>query len=408
MESILLSYKNENRISYQVYAEFLRLMGVYVCEDMIYIQEDKPNFDKMEDIFSVRYKIDDSIDSMDVNNKLYYLKQQLNCHFRVDGSDLWYDQLADIFMRNKLLQAGVTLQYFRARSKQVSDAGDCFEHAADDLVALVKVNPNYVNNRHIRYAKLFCKQKANEAKFFCKEPVVYYVDDLAVEGLSLLKVFPDFSNAWVLLGLIYRVSEDFRRDALDAFQRAISMVGDQPCMSSVYYYLGRQCEGYETLKALEYQAYRKAYRLMPKYRNMYKIAIGYMVDEQWEDALQYFKKCLQRLEKKNDFLDPLEQEYYFKINMHMCFIYAKRKEYCNVITCANSAVVLCENIWDGRKKSNQYTKFYFEMYKKDARNIIKLSVRNMPTRQAYKYLAVAYQELGMSEDAEYYWTIVKK
>ena len=58
-KSILFSYDNRYRLVYQLYAEFLRLVGIYVCEDIRYnMSYEKQNW-KLSD-FSVHYNIDQS------------------------------------------------------------------------------------------------------------------------------------------------------------------------------------------------------------------------------------------------------------------------------------------------------------------------------------------------------------
>lgn len=407
--SILFSYKNDDRIDYQLYAEFLRLVGIYVCEDVKYPEEYEPDFERDEAEFSVCYTMEPDCEVRQQILKLQHFEQELSEHLEVGYLDFWYDDVCSIFVEQKLLQAAVTLQYFRTKADVVLQAGRQFEAAADALVDLIEKKPQYADNRHVRYAKLFCKQKANLANFLCKEPVIYYVNDLAAEGLALLDRFPDFSNAWVLLGLVYEISKDYARDAVDAFQRAIRMTGNQPYTSSIYYWLGKRCEEYVALKELEDDSYMQAHRLMPKYRNIYKVARIYMEKQEWEDALECFNDCVERLERKEHFLDPLEQEYYYKVNVHISFLYIKLKDYYNAIVSANKALEFRKNILDGKAETNEYTAFYHKMYvDNNVKDYIDLALAHMQPRQAYQYLATAYQEANMAEKAEPYWRLIRE
>lgn len=408
--SILLRYKNKNRILYQTYAEFLRLAGIYVCED-IYEADEEDKWAEFD--FSIRYEIPE--DEIEIGNgeerALKNLKNELSL---VDGDDVFgegsdlyicYDDIRKIFVKNYLLTSSVTLQYFRMESKLVEEAGENFARAADEFVELIKKRADYQSNRHIRYAKLYCKQKANLAQYFCGNSVFYYVNNLAEEGLGIMKQFPDFSNAWVLLGLVYEISKDYGRDAIDAFQRAIALVNNQPYAANIYYWLGKRYEEYDSLYNMSDESYQAAYNVVPKYRNAYKVAVSYMQKGKWEQALLYFDKALQLLEIKGDFKDPLEQEYYFKVNLHIGYIFLQKEEYDNTINSVDKALTLRKGLENTEKK---YIDFYDQIYGGKSDEYRALELQRMGIRQAYLYKATALQKMNQSGQAEKYWDKIRQ
>ena len=391
IESIVLTYENRNRIQYQYYAEFFRFIGVYVCENLYIAETSGKDFDSSKFSFSIEYEVKDG-EKADKNTLLEIFKSKFG------ETQVWQSELIDIFDKNSLLQASVTLQYFKTKDVLLLDVKKKFKNAADSLVELVKNKPEYLENRYVRYAKLYCKQKANDAQFLYDKSIVYYVDDLATEGLTILKTFPDFSNVWVLLGMIYEISKDFGRDAIDAFQRGIEDVKQMPFTSSIYYWLGKQCGKYMALESMADNAFKEAYALMKKYRNIYKIAQIHYRKKEWKETLFYFKECIQMIERKENFLDPLEQEYYFKVCIQIANIYLKLEEYENVIKMVNKALELRKGIFGGLENSNLYTEFYFKIYtEEEAKAYIRLELKRMRAKQAYQYLAIAYQELGIQE-----------
>ena len=412
-ESIVLTYSNENRVTYQLYAEFFRLIGVYVCEDLRYPEPDKTDLDLESFTFSDRYRVE-NLQFSPQNEKM--LLQELNRDLDIESrlrneeaEESWYDDLTDIFVGSRLLQAGVTLQYFRMRADEVLESGNCFKEAAEALDSLMTKKPSLRDNRYIRYAKLFCKQKANLARFLCEEPVVYYVNDLAEEGLSITEDFSDFTNAWVLLGFIYEISQDHVGDTIDAFRKAISREGNQPYASSICYWLGKKCEEYVAMRSLQEEAYQRAYALRPKYRNIYKVAVMHMDRQEWDEALSFFEECIYRLDRKKEFLDPLEQEYYFKVRVHMSFLHLKRQEYADVIENATEALRLRDKIEKGKAgMENEAIRFYREMYGNDLVPYIELALQRMGVEQVNQYLAIAYQELGLRREAEECWSIARR
>ncbi len=403
MKSILLTYNNPDRISYQRYAEFFRLAGIYVCEECRTGAEDKGSrWDKK--IFSVAYVIGHECEAERRCTPVDELREKVEQR----SSALYecYDDIEKIYNECRLLQASVTIQYFRTKvlneTKAVmKEAGDAFEKAADEFVELVRTKPWYMDNQYVRYAKLYCKQKANLARYFCNEPVVYYVNDLGAEGMALLQRFPEFSNAWVLLGFVYEISQDYVKEAIDAFQRAIQLEGQKPYVSSIYYWLGKRCEEYSYLKDQAYEFYRRAYQLMPKFRNIYKVANWHMQKKDWENAILYYQNCLIFLNARGSYQDPLEQEYCFKVNIHICYCYMQQKEYANAIPYAEAALQLRQKL-ESEERSGDSTRFYYDMYGEEkAGEYIKIELNRMQETQAHTYLAKAYQEInkpGLSKE----------
>ena len=73
IESILLSYSNKNRLEYQKYAEFFRMLGIYVCEDLK--DDEELTLLIREKDYSLRYDIDHSV------NEGIILKSFFPLHF---------------------------------------------------------------------------------------------------------------------------------------------------------------------------------------------------------------------------------------------------------------------------------------------------------------------------------------
>lgn len=403
IESVLITYDNQLRVEYQSLAEFLRLLGVFVCEDMRCTKDSEPQLIWHEQDYTYSYTIPSSVPVNDYADA--FKAAILEMGLQQDYFDGWYDKIFRIYQKCNLLQASVTLQYYRMKHSEIEKAGRCFEAATESIIQLMNLNPVYSNNPHLRYARLYCKQKTNLAYFLCEEPVAYYVNDLTAEGVGLTNDFPDFANAWVLLGLVYEISKDYVKDSIDAFQRAIDMVGEKPYVSSIYYWKGRRCEEHDNLRELQQDSYKKAYELMPKYRNIYKVARGHLDKEEWQDALSCFKECLQCLEKKGAYLDPLEQEYYFKVKIHLSYIYLQQKDYYQAIISGNDALNFRKDIEDSKKAC---VAFYYDMYgQENAQTYIDMTLARLSRRQIWRYLAIAYQESGMQDVADDYWRLYR-
>lgn len=406
LTTVTLIYDNNDRIEYQLYAEFLRLAGVYVSETLRMQGDSVINEQQNAGEGAWVYKIK-SLPVTKYNDYdicLTELKKDLQADMAETNFFACYDELKSIFLEENLLQSSVTLQYFRMKDDLVEEAGRRFENAAQKIERLIKSNNGNDRNRHLRYASIYCWQKANLAYHLCGRPIAVYVDILAGECMSLMDDFPDFSNAWVLLGFIYEFLNDKIRESLDAFDQALFVIGNERYASSVYYWMGRRCERYHTLQHKSEASFTRAYQLQPKYRNIYKMSAMYERQGDYPKTVEYLKECLKALRLRNGFMDPLEQEYYYKVSVRLGYIYIMHlQDYTNGILYEKQALAFRKEIADGIKSANAVTNYYFYMYgNTEAPKYIKLGLERMAVSQPYRYLAKAYGELKFSKEAEDY------
>lgn len=408
-----LSYSNENRIEYQLYAEFLRLAGIYVWERCECEEEEMPGqLESAPEILYYRIKSSGMIYGNDGSfsgnaqlRKLTGLVRQWEIKLKKTEFEEAFPILLNGFVLNALFEADATLQYFRMDSDLVEAAGDKFQSVAHWLGKMMKEKEIY-HNRHLRYARLYCLQKANYAYYLRKKPVAMDVDILAEQCDELLEEYPDFTNVWVLKGMVYEIVPQRLRNSINAFEHALSGVKPYPFLSSIYYWIGKRYEGVEMYRDRMEMAYQNAYRLDSKYRIIYKMGMLYEKGRDWEEALLYYQKCISKILMKKKYLDPLEQEYFFKTHIRMAYIYLDQmKRYERSIDMVNKALHLRKKIKEGmeQEKANFETKFYYDMYgKRKAIDYIKLELSRMGTRQAYKFLSMAYKNLGDLEKSRIY------
>lgn len=396
LEGISITYDSGSRIQYQSLAEFLQLIGVFVTGHMFCNKDD---WTKESEPDLLNYTITDASSQESISDLLKEFKTFLiQQGTSTESIGEWYDILSDLYQNNNLFQSCTTLRFYRAKSEDTKDAGRCFEDAADHITRLMKDHPFLKDNPNMKYARLYCKQKANLAYFICEEPVAYYVDDLAKEALALVNISPYFSSAWFLLGLIYEISKDYTIDAIDAFHHTIKLIGNRSYASEAYYWLGRRYEQRDSLKNKSLSAYEKAYTLHPTYRNMYKLAKCYLAEGKLEDALRLFAECLRELEQRTPYLDPLECEYLFNVKMHLCYLYLQRKDYSHVIGNAKDALNFRQKLDDANAA---YVQFYKELYGEERyRTYISMTLHTMDQKKIFRYLTLAYQVCGMREMAE--------
>lgn len=396
--SVLIKYSNENRFKFQLYAEFFRFIGYFVCE---YLKED--------------------IDSEELDNYLYDLEIDLDIvddieifdsiSFKFNGSQTELYELKRVFQKCYLFQATVTLQYFSINSVIVDKAGELFKSAAEALDDFYNKNQSIIKFEYeYNYALLYCKQKVNLACSLCKKKLYYPLDKLVGECINFYREYPENANIFMLLGLIYENSSQNRLNAVNSFIKAKENIGEAPYVASVLYRLGKACEGEEGLRWLMNDAYENAYNIMPKYRNIYKVAQQYMWMEVIGDSIEYFEECVCKIQIRGEYMDPLEQEYLFKVYAHLAYLSIRNNEYFNAIEYAGSAQNLRKRIKEEKNNPDGFNKFYYEVYCDigwDVEEIIDVELDRMSEDNLNRYLGIAYQKIGLSDIAEKYWNMAE-
>lgn len=392
LEPILLIYENQDRLQYYYLSEFFNLLGFWVYEELTkniasYVEE------KQEFLYSYKIQKLDAASNFEEICKMFEVSDQ--------G---WLKEMYKIYTAYNLPEHIITLQNYRMNHKQVEKTGEKFFKTVIAIEDMIKKYPEYSKCPHIRYAKLYCKQKANLARFLCNKPVYYYVDVLQEEGLNLTRDNARFAKAWFLLGRIYESDKEYVKDALDAFHRAIKMTEENPYSSEIYYWLAIKCEERSSLQDSKDGYFLKSFNLLPGYKNAYKLADSYIEKHEWEHAKEWLFKCLKYIEERTSYLTPLEQEYYFKIKVDIGYCYLQTNDYYNTIVNCKKALEFVNKI---EEKEDEYVKFYFDVYGENADIYIDMTLKRMGKRNVYRYLAIAYAESDMEETSERYWKMYK-
>ena len=335
-------------------------------------------------------------------------------------------ELLSVFLKTDVVIAASNLQYYRMISKIHEKSKNIFEDAIEKLESMKEKIP-YLGDFSLteqedsdrqayfvyHYALLYCKQKVNLACWFLKDgeynlrqgngelcdehgfsrevKLRYRVSELYKNCQTFIKQYPACANLYVLLGLITERTSDGYVIAIDAYNRALQMIGNQPYASHIYYWLGwvheRQGKNLSEAK----KAYANAYLLQKKYRNTYKVALMYEKEKNYERFRDYLFRCSQELIFKEDIkMDPLEIEYYCKA----CMLLSIRSlQYLNDV---DSAIKNGEMVLDFVRKhiqedeEKEFRSFYgneSELYRLESQGRIN-------SRKIHETLAVAYQLKG--------------
>lgn len=331
------------------YAEYFRLLGFIVC-----VEDEKV---KRKDFLMY---CDLSVSPVEF----------LKTYYGIDTSDLYtvFEKYKNLFI----------LYHY-------SDIRKEFLEVVTDLELLKE-------SKYLKYACLYCKYLSQQ----------YRVEDLADEGLMLLTSYPEFSNIWVLIGLIF--SETNTRNTLDAYQNALNSMKNKTYASGTYFLYGKKCEQIDGLEEVKNNAFTKADAYYKNYRSEYKLALGYLKKETIKKAREYFCVSLSLLENHLNSLTPREQEYYFYDLSNLSYVSILENDYEKAIHYAQMALDFRDEIYEDKMKF--YRVFYSDA--KERKEAIMYLVKKLSSTSLYRYLGIAYQKLGLEKKALAYFEIVRK
>lgn len=338
-------------------------------------------------------------------------------------------ELLSVFLKTDVVIAASNLQYYRMISKIHEKSNNIFEDAIEKLESMKEKIP-YLGDFSLteqedsdrqayfvyHYALLYCKQKVNLACWFLKDGeynlrrgngelcneygflrevrLKYRVSELFGDCKKLIEQYPQNANLYVLMGMITERASDGYQVAADAYQQALEMIGDQPYASHIYYWLGWVHERQGGNLSEAKKAYAKAYLLQKKYRNIYKVAVMFEREKNYERFREYLVMCCENLIMDQEIkMDPLEMEYYCKT----CILLSIRSlQYRND---ADTAIQYGEEVLEFFRKHIQEDEAgeFRSFYGMDADIYRTESQERISFRMVYETLAVAYQ---MKEDME--------
>lgn len=416
LKAVKIIHNILTRIDFCFLAEFFRLAGIYVVE-CIKGDDDISPFQDTENCYDVT--ISTCGDESTTGNKFISFRmwtdkllanglgtgqkkdeQKKALKLVLDDicqaikaealSEKW-KPIIEAYVENELLLHSMNLQYYiKKPSFPVEKAQAAFFSAYEFLDA-----QGQTGNKNIDYARLFCMVKVNLSCSFMDQMYGFPVENLGNECLEYVKKYPDFSNMKVLLGLCFEYEPIYAPMAIQAFEAALPSENMFCYASHIYYWLGKQCEIYERKRSESARNYRESYEKKHKFKNMYKLAIIERNKGNYEEAIEYFRRIIGKLERKLEanFADPLELEYYFKSYAMIAIIYySDLEDYYSAVKNADGLLRQYDSIVDNNL-------FYNYFYGKNASQYKILTKRRFEIKRVRSILYYSYQYLGFYEEA---------
>ena len=316
--------------------------------------------------------------------------------------------LIDVYVNNNLALHSINLQYYPGlKSFAAENVQTAMENSYTMLDQFMRRGEEYDQidstiRSHYEYARIWCKVKANLASYYQNEESVFLIEKMAEECETLCREYPDFTNAWVLLGLSFETSRTKNNEALAAFQKALENISEQCLSSTVYYWVGKRYENNRNDRELMKYSYELANSKKKKFRNIFKLAVIEKNEGDFEAATRLFDEIIAGLRKKvkMGMADPVELEYLFKSYNQKGLMSFQRESYAKVVDLELKAL----EVRDKLLKDSPYFSIF---YGSEAERYKELTRRRMGIKTTYLLLSESYRKLLDKEKAEEYFEKLK-
>lgn len=449
VKAIKIIYDVENKVNFLFLSEFFRFVGIFVGEerkDEYFNQrkneEDAQCFDSC--VFIGKLLEEEILESniinlLDLNSnydevestgkesfrgqsKEYKISMLLKWIKAVYGvlqnetlsekSEMPFElaeKLITIYVENDLDQHSVDLLYFSNKpSFAVESAQQAFRKAHQDLLQMREEFD--CKNEYLEYAIIWCKVNIN---YTCKyQDEMLYFEEPELTGCckELIKEYPQFVKAKVLLGQCYDAFADKATDTILAYKSALESISEECYSTEILYKIGRKFETFDANKKDAQINYKKAYLKKMNIRNLFKMGVFARGDKNFEDAFKYFDDIISelKLSMQNNYLSPLELEYAYKAYYQKCYIYymflvEENLTFEKDISVSQEIINYgkkAAEIWNEKVKSD---KFYDDFYGNKEEEYRQLSRSRINLRNVYRMISRAYAEQLNTELSAEYW-----
>lgn len=440
--ALKILYNPESRIVYSLYAELFRLVGIYVGEDCLQdyslevrqadeksyqlflcIGKNKNDIFRNRSICVVEISENDYL-GLSLQNGLDYEEKIKNTlidmnrvFFAEDHSDkkkiysvfeLLYKEILHIYLEANIFKGACLLQFYRMKDSLHEESEKIFVTGLESLLNKDQVIQKRKRcfpevQKHIEYSIIYCAQKVNLSRYFqVNKELVFPLKFLAKTCKAAIKREPDFSNQYVLLGMICERSKEYAIEAIEAYLMALTKIGNEPYSSHILYWLTVLYQKNEVRSEDAKHAIERACNYRHKYRNLYKLGSVYVNEENYVEAVKKYKECLEELDtQKNGMWDPLEIEYYYKTSVVVCWYnITTLKDYDEGISYGEKAIDFYNKVFKNEELGayNYYFGDEAEIYREKSKQRIDL-------KKLYSVLAVGYREKGDIVKADEYWKL---
>lgn len=403
---------------YRLLADYLRLIGSFVCDCTMQVEQTETDFDivaviKAEiesntlDQLSKNYESPIMLEGLELANagegeRYVYLsefidkikdKSNVDDKTRLEREIVHLKEIARIYVDNNLMKARCSFAYLHKYKDVVTEAQTNFLYAYAELSSFMK-NREF-ESRYLTFAQICLAELINQTCTFLSQEFIFDIKKLIEAARKAQTEYEAVNNYYVQQGFLSELDSQYQMEAVACYKNAIVGIEDKPYVSYTYYRLGRFFE--KTKKdwnsAIKY--YRESLRVNSNsYRTLYKIALYERNNKNYGEAIRCFSRICEILKKKREenYLQEKEYMYLYKAWFQMGYISAVQGNLSEAIKNYNEIIDLHSDI-----EKSQLLK---QIYRDDAQKYIEYIQKNPGLNKIYIELSKAYEKAGQNEKSE--------
>lgn len=414
IRAVTIIHPTDEIQAYREIAGFFRLIGIFVCEKMEWM-----DMDEETDVIISLLEADGP---KNVPNVLSSLSQELG-----QTTIAILNSVETIYNNTNLMRSSYALEFF-SNCKNLTIYGDmliAYDNFSNALLQFEKLEKQIANTetlplKYVLAAQANCQRRmsqlytilwdAVEAGYYgnqtnqYKEALwdrkYYFIPDIEKIIKRILEIDSEYYGAYAILALAEIGDREMKVVAMTDFEKAVTLTGNKPHSSYLRYRMGRYYEYILKRPKKSLIHYQKSYEVDKyNYRAIYKLAVHEQSVGNYKDSMDFWNKIIYILSHKKDSkaLQPVECNYLFKAHKNKGMILFEQKKYEECYLEMKKAEMLYEN------KSNQGAGgIYHVMFGNHASEYKKAAKEKLNIWRLYEFLAKVTPILGKYEEYRKY------
>lgn len=330
---------------YREMAGFFRLIGVFVCEKMEWMDIDDSESDIVISLLE-----EESVKT--VPGVLISLSEKLGAY-----TVTMLNSVEKIYRMNDLMRGSYALEFFKNCNDITiyNDMIDAYDHFSVAYLQLEKLarkihSSENLSLKYILTAQANCQRRmsqlytilwdaadagyygneTNKYKNILWDKKFYFISDIAKLIKRILEIDPECYGAYAIMALAEIVDPDAKVYSMTDFEKAVSILGNQSHSSYLRYRMGRYYEYILERPKKSLMNYQKSYEVDKyNYRAIYKLAVREQSIGNFNTSIGYWDKIIAILshKKNSKALQPVECNYLFKSYKNKGIILFEQKKY---------------------------------------------------------------------------------
>lgn len=398
IKTVTITHPAERVKEYRWLAGFFRLLGIWVCENILgethgdptdfYIEiqneaetkEKKPENKSWKDIrwketveseYSALNLEDMDSTAAEEYEEKNWLQVILSTIKGLFSDHTWLELkfIAEQYVKYDLMRASYAVEYFAN-----SDDYEIYEYmnrSKNRFYQAYKVLESWENEHSSKYLlaaicncqrrfnelytviwnacqneKLEEKQRVSLLEYLKEKPYQEY-EQINTRIVKILEKDPGYYGAYAIRGFVKQIDNKLLMESVYDFDTAVRICGKKSYASYLLYRIGRHFEMFRKEQGMDMEFYHESYRCDNyNYRAIYKLAMYYKSHEQYDMSLEYWDKLLKILEPKKALpsLQPIECAYIYKTYYNTGLILEKEEHYRLAITFFEKAKEMGQNV----------------------------------------------------------------